>query len=168
MDFGTAIATCFRKYATFSGRAARSEFWWFVLFGLIVGIVAMIIDTMLLGYERDEEAPFNLITNVLFFLPGMAVAVRRFHDRDTSAWWMAPIWAFTALDIITRLAGLKIIDEINKPIFTMFALMGLLCFGAYLVICIVQFCTRGTIGPNQYGDDPLPAPALVDTVSSPP
>lgn len=167
MDFGTAIATCFRKYATFSGRAARSEFWWFVLFALIVGIVAMIIDTMLLGYERNAESPFSLITEVLFFLPSMAVSVRRFHDRDASAWWMAPIWAFTGIDIIARLTGFKIIDEINKPIFTMFALIGLLFLGAYLVTCIVQFCSRGTIGPNQYGDDPLPASALVDTVSSP-
>lgn len=167
MDFGTAIATCFRKYATFSGRAARSEFWWFVLFGLIVGIVAMIIDTMLLGYESDEESPFRLITQVLFFLPGMAVSVRRLYDREMSAWWTAPVWASTVVDIFTRLSGRNIMDEINSPPWAMFALIALLFCGVYIVFCLVQFCTRGTIGPNQYGDDPLPAPALVDTVSSP-
>ena len=50
MDLQTSIKTCFNKYAIFSGRASRSEFWWFFLFGILGGIIAGIIDVMIFGY----------------------------------------------------------------------------------------------------------------------
>ena len=84
MDFQTSIKTCFNKYAVFSGRASRSEFWFFVLFAIIGGVIGMIIDTMILGYSADADGPINLIFNVAILLPSISVATRRLHDIDLS------------------------------------------------------------------------------------
>ena len=61
MDFQTSIKTCFNKYADFSGRALRSELWWFALFGVLGGIVTAIIDVMILGYSNESYGPLNII-----------------------------------------------------------------------------------------------------------
>jgi len=88
MDFQKSIKTCFKKYAEFTGRALRSEFWWFVLFCFVGGIVTGIIDVMILGYSAETLGPINTIFSVVTFLPGLAVAARRLHDINKSGWWL--------------------------------------------------------------------------------
>lgn len=81
MSFFEAVAVCFRKYAEFSGRARRREYWYFVLFNSIVAGVLNI----LLGDENVVAAAYSLITLV----PGIAVCWRRLHDIGKSgAWWL--------------------------------------------------------------------------------
>ena len=87
MNFQTSIKTCFNKYAVFSGRASRSEFWFFVLFGLLGGVISAIIDTMILGYSVEVNGPINLIFSVALILPSIAVTTRRLHDINKSGWW---------------------------------------------------------------------------------
>ena len=87
MDFQTSIKTCFSKYADFSGRALRSEFWWFVVFSLLGGIITVIIDVMILGYSIESYGPVNIIFSVVLILPGIAVTARRLHDINKSGWW---------------------------------------------------------------------------------
>lgn len=87
MDFQTAVRTCFQKYVTFSGRAARSEFWWFTLFIFIASIVLGLIDGILVGFDNPLSPLSNLFA-LATFLPGLAVTSRRLHDYDKSAWWM--------------------------------------------------------------------------------
>ena len=87
MDFQTSVQTCFKKYATFSGRASRSEFWYFALFTLIAGFVTAIIDTMIFGYTVEDYGPLNTILNVVVFIPSLAVGARRLHDTNKSGWW---------------------------------------------------------------------------------
>ena len=87
MDFQTSIKTCFKKYAEFSGRASRSELWWFALFCFIGGIVTVIIDSMVLGYSVEGYGPLNLIFSVVTALPTVAVACRRLHDINKTGWW---------------------------------------------------------------------------------
>jgi uncharacterized membrane protein YhaH (DUF805 family) len=77
MDIQTSVKTCFNKYATFSGRARRSELWWFMLAIFIGNAVLSIIDISLLSIV------FSLATLV----PSIAVAARRLHDIDKSGWW---------------------------------------------------------------------------------
>lgn len=76
MTFGESIKTCFSKYAEFSGRADRSEYWWFELFLLLV-----IVGAAILG-----ETLSNLVT-LAVLLPSLAVGARRLHDVDKSGWW---------------------------------------------------------------------------------
>ena len=87
MDFQTSVKTCFSKYADFSGRALTSEFWFFVLFSCLAGIITTIIDIMILGYSVDSYGPLNLICTVGLFIPAVAVTARRLHDVNRSGWW---------------------------------------------------------------------------------
>jgi uncharacterized membrane protein YhaH (DUF805 family) len=88
MDFVTAIKTCLSKYATFTGRARRSEFWFFVLFQVLLGIGASIIDAGFFGRSPYEPSPFGALVNLALLLPALAVHVRRLHDKDYSGWWL--------------------------------------------------------------------------------
>lgn len=84
MDFQTAVRTCFQKYATISGRARRSEYWWFVLFSLIGNLILGIVDAILFGDAQVLSAIFSLA----ILLPSICVAGRRLHDTGRSAWWL--------------------------------------------------------------------------------
>jgi uncharacterized membrane protein YhaH (DUF805 family) len=75
MNFTESISTVFKKYATFTGTASRSEFWWFCLFCVVVSMLLTVSDTL--------RAIFGLATLV----PSIAVACRRLHDTDRSGWW---------------------------------------------------------------------------------
>ena len=89
MDFMTAVRTCLSKYVDFSGRARRSEYWYFALFNFLVGIVANILDAILgTGYDGTSGGLINTLVGLALFLPGLAVAVRRLHDTGRSGWWM--------------------------------------------------------------------------------
>ena len=82
MDFMTAVRTTMSKYVDFSGRARRSEYWYFVLFNVLVSIVANVLDAAL------NSQLVGLLVSLALFLPGLAVSVRRLHDTDRSGWWI--------------------------------------------------------------------------------
>lgn len=81
MSFAEAVSVCLKKYATFSGRARRSEYWWFVLLGLGVNVIAAIVD------NAAGTSIFAIVAGLGLFLPGLAVAIRRLHDTNRSGWW---------------------------------------------------------------------------------
>lgn len=88
MDFMTAVRTCMSKYVDFSGRARRSEFWYFALLSFLVGIVTSILDAIL-GTDYDTGGGLvNTVASLALFLPSLAVAVRRLHDTGRSGWWI--------------------------------------------------------------------------------
>jgi uncharacterized membrane protein YhaH (DUF805 family) len=118
MGFGEAVSSVLRNYATFSGRAPRSEYWYWALFILIASIVAMAVDTML--FSESEYGPVGMIMSLGLLIPNISVAVRRLHDIDRTGWWV--LIAFTIIGII---------------------------------LLIVWACTKGTTGPNGYGQDPI-------------
>ncbi|GIR39183.1 MAG: aminopeptidase [Rhodobacterales bacterium] len=117
MNFIQSISTCMRKYVNFSGRATRSEFWWFYLFTVLVNLVATsqassFVPTLLDGQDMTEnESSYFLnnffflylstITSLILLLPSLAVAVRRLHDVGRSGWWI--LIAFTVIGIIPLL-----------------------------------------------------------------
>jgi len=82
-------AQAFRKYAVFSGRARRREYWYFFLANLIMAILLMIVDASL-GLERSEVGwgPLGTLYSLVVLLPGLAVAVRRLHDTNRRGWWL--------------------------------------------------------------------------------
>jgi uncharacterized membrane protein YhaH (DUF805 family) len=77
------VRRCFALYATFTGRARRSEFWFFWLFNLLANGVAAILDAALFN-----GAPLNAIVSLVLLVPNIAVAVRRLHDVGRSGWWL--------------------------------------------------------------------------------
>lgn len=76
MTFEESIKQCFRQYASFQGRASRSEYWWFVLFTLLGGAAASVI--------HDKLATLFWLA---VLLPSLAVSTRRLHDTQRSGWW---------------------------------------------------------------------------------
>ena len=98
MQFLEAIETCVvKKYCDFSGRASRSEFWWFTLGTIIVSYVWQFIMSLLIGsavtFNTDGTFHFEAIQllgyipSLALMLPSIAVTVRRLHDVGKSGWW---------------------------------------------------------------------------------
>src|ERR1700687_3857165 len=77
MTFVESISTCLKKYATFEGRASRSEYWWFFLFTLLVQFGSSVISNI----------P-SLLWALALRLPSIAVGARRLHDIGKSGWWL--------------------------------------------------------------------------------
>jgi uncharacterized membrane protein YhaH (DUF805 family) len=88
MGFQEAISYCFRNYVGFRGRAARSEYWFWVLFVFLLQIVAWLIDMTVFGFNTTGVNPISVIVALATFLPGLAVSVRRLHDIDRVGWWV--------------------------------------------------------------------------------
>ena len=138
VSFGQAIKRFYKGYFDFSGRSPRSEYWWAILFQLLVLFVYFIILAVLGGFfaadwffELDDETvgilflvPFVLVN----LLPNIALAVRRFHDLNQTGW----------LVLVFNIAG-------NIP------LIGLLVFAGQMI----WYAMPGTVGTNKYGPDPL-------------
>ena len=102
MSFGQSVRTCLSKYGTFSGRASRSEFWWFYLFTTIVSGIPILLGAMFLAASSGSSADgsrggvtlvfavllyiIGILASLAFFIPTLAVGCRRLHDRGTSGW----------------------------------------------------------------------------------
>ena len=135
MDFMTAVRTCLSKYVDFSGRARRSEFWYFALFTFLVGIVATVLD-LALGTDdfNSGNGLVNTVSGLALFLPSIAAGARRLHDIGRSGWW--------------QLIGLVAI-----PVIFLVVPLGLLVLVGTFILLIVWFCTDSK-GDNQYGPNP--------------
>jgi uncharacterized membrane protein YhaH (DUF805 family) len=86
MKFTESVKTVYSKYATFSGRATRSEYWWFVLFWY-----AIILCAVLLGVATGIDKPILALIGIfgaISFIPIVALRVRRLHDIGKSGWWI--------------------------------------------------------------------------------
>ncbi len=122
-----------KRYLQFNGRSRRKEFWMFVLFQIIVSIVANLLDH-LLGYGRTtalvtptsysayatSNGPIATLASLALLIPAFCVTVRRLHDTDRSAWWL--------LLVLIPLLG--------------------------WIALFVFYCLDGTPGPNRFGADP--------------
>ena len=123
----------YRRYADFSGRSRRKEYWMFALLFVIVyavGFALMFSQMAIMDAAAANPTPpgaaFFVGAGLLgifvlgSFVPALAVQVRRFHDQDKSGW-------FVLLNLIPYIGGL---------------------------IVLVMMCLEGTKGPNRFGDDP--------------
>lgn len=96
MNFIDAIKSGFVNYVNFSGRALRSEFWYWVLFCFILGITTAILDMAI--FPGNQISPLNSIASLITLLPSLAVGARRLHDIDRTGWWQ--LIAFTIIGAI--------------------------------------------------------------------
>ena len=87
VKFTDAVKSVLNQYATFSGRARRSEFWFFVLFGAILSVVAAIFDRALGSDLGGGTGIFGLVVILGLLVPRLAVTWRRLHDTDRSGAW---------------------------------------------------------------------------------
>ena len=130
MTMTTAVRTCLSKYADFTGRARRSEYWWFYLATFLAGLVVIVVGLILVVVASAVSDSAGSVVTVLFAIvyvvvslglvvPTLAVGARRLHDTDRSAWWL---------------------------------LIGLVPFGG--IVLLVFWILDGTPGPNRFGPSP--------------
>lgn len=93
MTFIDSIKSCLDKYATFRGRAPRSEYWWFWTFYVLTEFVTMIVFGFI-GYLCGDVAGMMIagyigafLSSLMLFLPMLSIFVRRLHDTNHSGWW---------------------------------------------------------------------------------
>jgi uncharacterized membrane protein YhaH (DUF805 family) len=149
--FAEAIAVCMSKYFTFSGRASRSEFWYFALFQFLVGIAMVIVDVRYFGADltRDESGPASSVASLLLFFPFLAVSWRRLHDIGRSGWWIGGFWlasiGVVVMLVATMSSGTGVVQAAGMAV--------ALGVGAliYSILLLVFMCTRGDPGPNRFG-----------------
>ena len=118
MDIQKSIVTCLKKFATFDGRASRSEYWWFQFFYALVAFFAIIIDSMFVDNSLSW-GPLEMVSTIILFLPATAVFARRLHDVNRSGWWM--LISITIIGLIPLIIwwateGTKKNNSYGKPI----------------------------------------------------
>lgn len=125
------MKSCLAQYATFSGRARRSEYWFFLLFELLAYLAAgALIYAGVADSDWNAAGTFVIFLAIVWFgfvLPHLAVSVRRFHDLGQTGWL---VLVFSAAGLIPAIGIV-----------------------AYLAN-FVWFSFRGTVGSNRFGPDP--------------
>ena len=152
------------KYADFTGRAPRAEFWWYFLAVIIASIVARIIDNILGMNVMGPYGPLSLILMLGLLVPNIAVAVRRLHDTDRSGWWiLLPIVPYCLAFVLGGAAmmggaasGSAMGMGAGMGIASIFLLIGAAC----ALLLLVFYCLPGTPGDNRYGPNPYGAGAV--------
>ncbi len=77
-----------RKYAVFTGRARRTEYWMFFLFNMIISFLLGLLDGVLIATSDTVIGFLGLLYSLAVLLPGIAVSVRRLHDVGKSGWML--------------------------------------------------------------------------------
>ena len=85
MTFTESITACMGKFATFKGRASRSEYWWFYLFAVLLGWAASLVGQTI-SSSGGADALSGLV-NLVLLIPILAAGTRRLHDTGRSGWW---------------------------------------------------------------------------------
>ena len=144
MSFGEAVKTCFKKYVTFSGRARRSEYWWFALLSIILGVCSTLLVNWKLGRQSELESqiveaafdqdkynallaqaesvdntffPLILLIGIvalILLLPTLAACVRRLHDTGRSG-WIVLLNFVPVVNIVTGILTLIWTIQDSKP-----------------------------------------------------
>ena len=140
MSFTEAIKTGLQKYADFSGRASRSEYWWFFLFTIIARVLAGLIPGV------------GFIVGLALLLPSLSATARRLHDTNRTGWWIL-------MPVGIGIAGIIVGSAL--------AFAGSLAWGAGIgllasmlaFLSLLPFLIQpGDPAPNRYGPDPLQMP----------
>lgn len=88
MGFAESVKTCLSRFATFSGRASRPEYWWFVLFVALGVVTLSILDSVVFGTSPDSTKVFAPLWQLALFIPLLAAGRRRLHDTGRPGWWL--------------------------------------------------------------------------------
>jgi uncharacterized membrane protein YhaH (DUF805 family) len=145
------------KYAIFTGRAPRAEYWWY---RLLVGFVSLgfgAIDGFMGNRVFGAYGPLGLVVMAALIVPTFAVVVRRLHDTGRSSAWAILGFVNYAL-VVLNFSGLweTVMKDLNPVIYVILAL-------GFLVAAVLMFVfmvSPGNEGPNEFGPDPYGPDAL--------
>ena len=158
MSFFDAVSSGFRNCVNFRGRASRHEYWWFVLFSVLVGMALSLLSSVAAGMVPVSFfVLLNGIVSLGLSLPQPALAVRRLHDTNRTGWWLlGPVLGSTLLSV----GFLLFIDD-------SFATAAGWIFGGLLILIVtgtinlVFLLLRGDAASNRFGPPPPGTPATM-------
>ena len=152
MTFAQAIKTCFNRYATFTGRATRSEYWWWILF-CFLSIIAICIIAALIGVATAGRRGVGLfgfffllpfiIFCIVILVPSWAVLFRRLHDAGHPGYWILLYLVPYVISLFAALVGSQIMSM----------LFGFLSFAGSIVL-LVFVLQPSQPYDNQFGPCP--------------
>lgn len=159
---------CFKNYAKFSGRARRSEFWFFVLFNFVISSALNVVSQSL-WYATDSYAFLSIsyIYSLAVAIPALAVTVRRLHDTGRSGWWLLAYYLPIVLTVVLFVVFfVQLLSEFSfykldsiraedLPWTTVWGvLLSLLLSLIFGILIFVWLCTDSQSGTNKYGPNP--------------
>lgn len=171
------VLNCFTiKYAAFSGRAPRKEYWLFALAIVILGIIAQVIENFLgLHYILWDVVPVGIASSLVglgIIIPNTAVMVRRLHDKNWSGAWLIIVYLPAILTLVvaaSQAAILATMGDANSDSVLVIAVIWIAGMAGVLLIPVaviaivavvwlfVLLVMKGTAGENRFGPDPLAA-----------
>lgn len=146
MTFGESVRTVvLEKYATFTGRAIRSEFWWFQLFsvglGLLMGVLGLITGMVAIFDGIDS------LISLILLIPTIAVTCRRLHDTNRSGWWqLLPLLGLAPILLLIATGS-----AFTSPLIIIFGIVT----AGLVVLLIYWLAQTGDVGENRFGSDPF-------------
>ena len=116
MNMKEAVISVLTNWNNFSGRACRSEFWYFVLATALLGIIITIFEiaTGMVDFESAGMGILSIIFNLLILVPSISVTSRRLQDRGISGWWQLSYFTIIGIFIIPILCILEAKEDENK------------------------------------------------------
>lgn len=177
MRFTEAVKTCFKKSFVFKGRARRSEYWWWVLFSFLLGLVVSLVGGFIPTDNLWLAGIFSLIVilgSLYLAIASAAVNVRRLHDVGISGWWYGGTLIYILIWIIwitiecfrvalnLNLAPNATPDMVSNAILMQLIgkiLITYIPYMIYSVVLLVFYCLDSKPGGNKYGDNPKGVPA---------
>lgn len=157
-----------KRYAEFSGRSRRTEYWMFFLFQMLLGVAFWVLlaivggGALMTGGDPTAMAAAGGAAMIIFALyglvslaliiPAIAVTVRRLHDTNRTGWWvLAPIAGY----VLMFIGGIMAAGSPDNPgLGGILALVGGLAVLVLALVLLVFMFLEGTRGPNNYGPDP--------------
>ncbi len=144
MNFGESIHTCLvKKFATFQGRASRSEFWYFQLFMLI----ASLFNSLISNASQQVGVIVSAVISLILVIPYAAVTVRRLHDINKSGWYLF-LYLFICFGGLA-LVLLSIGNSGQKAFEESLTIYIILQFGN-MAFMLFNLARKGTQGKNKY------------------
>ena len=180
MTIQESVKVCLQKYADFSGRATRAEFWWWLLATTVVSFAISAVDTAISALMRSVTefafSPFSTSFGLAILLPNLAVTARRLHDIGKSGWWQL-VWiviagagwiifaigiAITVIMLFTggSVASIKEGEFFSNVEFADFLpaistlVIALLVNLAVFIWYLIWLVRQGDNGANRFGPDP--------------
>ena len=167
MGFTQAVKTCLGKYAVFAGRAQRSEYWWFFLFVVLVGVVFSLLDAVIFGVDPETGEPANVLNPIFHlatFLPMLAAGWRRLHDTGRPGWYLLLPLALSVVSMFVLFTGVTVFSMLESGVENPEALRGpaellgvtgvfvVLVLQLVLAVLMIWWLTRPSEeGENKYG-----------------
>ena len=167
MSFIEAIQTCLAKYFVFSGRAARSEYGWFVLFVVVVSFILAVIDASLFGTDPETGETSQVLAPIFqlaVVVPMLAAGWRRLHDTGRPGWYLLLPAALSIATMFMLFSGIAVCSVLEQGTDDPEALRGpaaLLGVTGLMAVGVLQLILSGLMiwwlgrpsqeGTNEYG-----------------